>query len=71
MKMTQADLMTAMQQAMWVRSNNIPSGYEEVGTVFYMGMKTKMHKSIYFKDDYVKTSDWYDSLWSEKGKKKS
>ena len=71
MKMTQADLMTAMQQAMWVRSNNIPSGYEEVGTVFYMGMKTKVHKSIYFKDDYVKTSDWYDSLWSEKGKKKS
>lgn len=71
MKMTQADLMTAMQQAMWVRSNNIPSGYEEVGTVFYMGMKTKIHKSIYFKDDYVKTSDWYDSLWSEKGKKKS
>lgn len=69
--MTQADLMTAMQQAMWVRSNNIPSGYEEVGTVFYMGMKTKVHKSIYFKDDYVKTSDWYDSLWSEKGKKKS
>ena len=71
MKMAQADLMAALQQAMWVRSNNIPSGYEEVGTVFYMGMKTKIHKSIYFKDDYVKTSDWYDSLWSEKGKKKS
>lgn len=68
MKMTQADLMTAMQQAMWVRSNNIPSGYEEVGTVFYMGMKTKIHKSIYFKDDYVKTSDWYDSLWKDKKK---
>lgn len=68
MKMTQADLMTAMQQAMWVRSNNIPSGYEEVGTVFCMGMKTKIHKSIYFKDDYVKTSDWYDSLWKDKKK---
>lgn len=70
MKMTQADLMAAVQQAMWVRSNNIPSGYEEVGEVFYMGMKIKIHKSIYFKDEYVKTSDWYDSLW-EKGKKKS
>ncbi len=68
MKMTQADLMTAMQQAMWVRSNNIPSGYDEVGTVFYMGMKIKIHKSIYFKDDYVKTSDWYDSLWKDKKK---
>jgi hypothetical protein len=68
--MTQADLMQAMQQAMWVRSDDIPSGYDEVGTVFYMGMKIKIHKSIYFKDEYVKTSDWYDSLW-EKGKKKS
>ena len=71
MKMTRADLMAAVQQAMWVRSNNIPSGYEEVGEVFYMGMNIKIHKSIYFKDDYVKTSDWYDGLWSEKGKKKS
>ena len=70
MKTTQADLMQAMQQAMYVRSDDIPSGYDEVGTVFYMGMKIKIHKSIYFKDEYVKTSDWYDSLW-EKGKKKS
>jgi hypothetical protein len=69
--MAQADLMQAMQQAMWVRSDDIPSGYDEVGTVFYMGMKIGIHKSIYFKDEYVKTSDWYDSLWSEKGKKKS
>ena len=66
--MAQADLMAALQQAMWVRSNNIPSGYEEVGVVFYMGMNVKMHKSIYFKDDYVKTSDWYDSLWKDKKK---
>jgi len=70
LKTTQADLMQAMQQAMYVRSDDIPSGYDEVGTVFYMGMKIKIHKSIYFKDEYVKTSDWYDSLW-EKGKKKS
>lgn len=68
MNMTQADLMAAMQQAMYVRSDDIPSGYDEVGTVFYMGMKIKIHKSIYFKDEYVKTSDWYDSLWKDKKK---
>lgn len=68
MKMTQADLMQAMQQAMYVRSDDIPSGYDEVGTVFYMGMKIRIHKSIYFKDEYVKTSDWYDSLWKDKKK---
>lgn len=70
MKIKQADLMAAMQQAMYVRSDDIPSGYEKVGSVFCEGICISIYKSRFFTDDFVKTSPWYDSLWSEKKKKR-
>lgn len=70
MKIKQADLMAAMQQAMYVRSDDIPAGYEKVGAVFYEGIRISIYKNRFFTDDFVKTSPWYDSLWSEKKKKR-
>lgn len=64
-KLTQAELMSAMQQAKYVRSSDRSLGaeYEKVGEVFYMGLMVSIWKSVYIPDDYLKTSDWYDGLW--------